>query len=211
MLVNYLEQNGLISANQHGFRSGRSTLTQLIAHVNDILVGWNNGFDLDCIYLDYAKAFDKVDHALFVEKMKRFSIHPKLLKWIESFLVDRKQCVVVNGARSDEKSVISGVPQGSVLGPAPVLFIIFINDLEAVIQGSTMRFFADDTKISETITSRDDQEILQEDLQSTLEWSIRNNMQLHEQKFELMVHRADPMESFWRAENIPFSAQLYTV
>ena len=76
--------------------------------------------------------------------------------------------MVVNGARSDEKSVISGVPQGSVLGPAPVLFIIFINDLEAVIQGSTMRFFADDTKISETITSRDDQEILQEDLQSTL-------------------------------------------
>ena len=210
MLVNYLEQNGLISANQHGCRSGRSTLTQLIAHVNDILVGWNNGFDLDCIYLDYAKAFDKVDHALFVEKMKRFSIHPKLLKWIESFLVDRKQCVVVNGARSDEKSVISGVPQGSVLGPAPVLFIIFINDLEAVIQGSTMRFFADDTKISETITSRDDQEILQEDLQSTLEWSKRNNMQLHEQKFELMVHRADPMESLWRAENVPFTAQLYT-
>ena len=68
MLVNYLEQNGLISANQHGCRSRHSTLTQFLAHVNDILVGWNNGFDLDCIYLDYAKAFDKVDHALFVEK-----------------------------------------------------------------------------------------------------------------------------------------------
>ena len=109
-LVNYLEWNKFISANQHGFRSGRSTLTQLLAHVNDVLVGWSKGLDLDCIYLDYAKAFDKVDHALLVQKLEYYSIHPKIVKWIESFLENRKQCVVVNGAKSEEKCVISGVP-----------------------------------------------------------------------------------------------------
>ena len=207
-LVNYLEWNKFISPNQHGFRSGRSTLTQLLAHVNDVLVGWSKGLDLDCIYLDYAKAFDKVDHALLVQKLEYYSIHPKIVKWVESFLENRKQCVVVNGAKSKEKCVISGVPQGSVLGP--VLFIIFINDLESVIQGSTMRFFADDTKISKRIASHEDHVILQEDLQSTLEWSKRNNMQLHEQKFELMVHKADPVKSHWRIEQIPFTASLYS-
>ena len=97
ILIKFLETNLLISSNQHGFRSGRSTLTQLLAHVNDVLTGWCSGIDSDCIYLDYAKAFDKVDHALLIKKLELYSINPILLKWIESFLMQRKQCVVVNG------------------------------------------------------------------------------------------------------------------
>ena len=206
ILVNFLESNSLISPNQHGFRSGRSTLTQLLAHVDDILKGWSKGLDSDCIYLDYAKAFDKVDHALLVKKLELFSIHPIMLKWIKSFLMDRKQCVVVNGTKSSEQPVISGVPQGSVLGP--VLFVLFINDLEsAVMRNSTVRFFADDTRISKHIKCVDDHKALQEDFTSILGWAKRNNMQLHEQKFELLVHRAGPATSL---DHMPFTSQLYS-
>ena len=205
ILIRYFESNSLISANQHGFRTGRSTVTQLLAHVNDILEGWCKGLDSDCIYLDYAKAFDKVDHALLIKKLKHYSIHPMLLKWIESFLIERSQSVVVNGNKSCEEPVLSGVPQGSVLGP--VLFIIFINDLERVVTNeSTVRFFADDTRVSKQISSVADQVALQEDLSSILEWSKRNNMLLHEQKFELIVHRTDPVTSL---DIMPFSSEFY--
>ena len=71
ILVNDCERNSLISSNQHGFRSGRSTLTQLVTHVDDVLTGWCKGLDSDCIYLDYAKAFDKADHALLIKKLER--------------------------------------------------------------------------------------------------------------------------------------------
>ena len=205
ILVRFLETNSLISSNQHGFRSGRSTLTQLLAHVDDILTGWCRGLDSDCIYLDYAKAFDKVDHALLIKKLELYSVHPIMLKWIESFLMERKQCVVVNGNRSNIQPVISGVPQGSVLGP--VLFVMFINDLERVVtRNSTVRFFADDTRISKHIGNAEDHFALQDDLNSILEWAKRNNMQLHEQKFELSVHRAGPATSL---ESLPFTSLLY--
>ena len=206
ILVKFLETNSLISSNQHGFRSGRSTLTQLLAHVDDVLVGWCRGKDSDCIYLDYAKAFDKVDHALLIKKLHLYSVHPMMLKWIESFLMERKQCVVVNGSRSNERPVISGVPQGSVLGP--VLFVMFINDLERVVtNNSTVRFFADDTRISKHIDCVEDHYALQDDVTSILGWAKRNNMQLHEQKFELLVHRAGPSTGL---ESLPFTSHLYT-
>ena len=206
ILIKFLEANLLISSNQHGFRSGRSTLTQLLAHVDDVLTGWCSGLDSDCIYLDYAKAFDKVDHALLIKKLELYSINPILLKWIESFLKERKQCVVVNGYRSSEEPVISGVPQGSVLGP--VLFVMFINDLEGVVtRNSTVRFFADDTRISKHIACVEDHYALQDDLNSILGWAKRNNMQLHEQKFELLVHRAGRATSL---ESLPFTSHLYT-
>ena len=206
ILVNFLESNFLISSNQHGFRSGRSTLTQLLAHVDDVLTGWCSGLDSDCIYLDYAKAFDKVDHALLIKKLELYGVHPTMLKWIESFLMERKQCVLVNGCRSREEPVISGVPQGSVLGP--VLFVMFINDLEGVVaRNSTVRFFADDTRISKHIDCIEDHHALQEDLNSILGWARRNNMQLHEQKFELLVHRSGPATGL---ESLPFTSHLYT-
>ena len=129
-----------------------------------------------------------------------------MLKWIESFLMERKQCVVVNGSRSNERPVVSGVPQGSVLGP--VLFVMFINDLERVVtNNSTVRFFADDTRISKHIDCVEDHYALQNDVTSILGWAKRNNMQLHEQKFELLVHRAGPSTGL---ESLPFTSHLYT-
>ena len=118
-MVDYLELNDLICSKQHGFRSGRSCLTQLLHHFDDVLEALTQNSDFDSIYLDYAKAFDKVDHKLLVKKLTLYGIHPKIVKWIESFLTNRTQSVVVDGTFSLLALIISGVPQGTVLGPIP--------------------------------------------------------------------------------------------
>ena len=138
--------NNLICNKQHGFRSGRSCLTQLLHHFDDVLESHTNNADFDSIYLDHAKAFDKVDHKLLIRKLHRYSFYLKIIRWIDSFLSDRRQAVVVDGHLSFLAPIISGVPQGTVLGP--ILFLIFINDIEHCIANSIIRSFADDTRVS---------------------------------------------------------------
>ena len=195
-LVHHLESNSLLCNNQHGFRSGRSCLTQLLSHFDDILQNLLQNIDTDSIYLDYAKAFDKVDHDLLITKLRRYGVHPKLVKWIESFLCERKQKVVVDGHMSVIALIISGVPQGTVLGP--ILFLIFINDIDKCISSSILRCFADDTRISKAISEASDVILLQKDLDKVMQWSRRNNMTLHEDKFEYMCHSASasPFKEF---------------
>ncbi|KAL5251911.1 hypothetical protein ACHWQZ_G014894 [Mnemiopsis leidyi] len=185
-MIQYLDSNSLLSDKQHGFRSNRSCLTQMLEHFDDIFEGMTHGSDTDSIYLDFAKAFDKVDLDLLLQKLKRYGFAEKLIRWIKSFLTDREQVVVVNGVHSESAKVVSGVPQGSVLGP--LFFLLFINDLEDVVQHSRVSFFADDTRVSRRINYANDSHLLQADLYSILEWSRCNNMKLHEQKFELMNH-----------------------
>ena len=205
IMVNYLENNKILSHNQHGFRSGRSTLTQLLAHCDDICDGLRNDLDTDSIYLDYSKAFDKVDHNLLLSKLQKYKFHPMLIKWLKSFLTDRSQEVVVGGCHSLSAAIVSGVPQGTVLGP--VLFIIFINDLDQQIINSNIRFFADDTRISKHIMYQSQSQELQQDLNTVVKWSKDNNMELHPKKFELIVHCAKPKQL---VHELPFSSQLYS-
>ena len=163
--------------------------------------GLINGADTDAIYLDYAKAFDKVDHQLLIKKLRRYGFNEHLVLWIESFLTHRSQHVVVNGIASFIAAVLSGVPQGSVLGP--LLFILFINDMQLCFKHSIIRFFADDTRILKHISCQKHVSELQEDLNSVIQWANQNNMALHEDKFELMVHRHCPQSLLYE---LPFTA-----
>ena len=208
VMVQYLEDNKIISCKQHGFRAGRSCLTQMLSHFENVMVGLTEGMDTDSIYLDYAKAFDKVDHGLLLQKLGRYGFNSKVIDWIRSFLTNRTQSVVINGCHSNIAHILSGVPQGTVLGP--LLFIIFINDLEGCVCHSNVSFFADDTRISKRISSEGDVKLLQEDLNNVMKWSQENNMKLHEDKFELIVHPHIPKNPLL---NLPFVAECmsYTV
>ena len=203
-MADYLEMNDLICNRQHGFRAGRSCLTQLLHHFNDALESITNNSDFDSIYLDYAKAFDKVDHKLLLKKLQIYGVHSRIIRWIESFLQNRKQAVVVDGHLSVLGSILSGVPQGTVLGP--ILFLVFIDDVDRCIMHSIIRCFADDTRTSIAITSEQDVMLLQSDLHNVIEWSSKNNMALHKDKFEYMCHKVNKNHALLE---LPFVSELY--
>ena len=201
-LVDYFENNELFPDNQHGFRKNRSCLTQLIEHVDSVLRSLNDGSEVDVIYLDFSKAFDKVDHNILLAKLKRYGITGKLYTWIESFLRGRKQAVVVDGQKSEFVEVDSSVPQGTVLGP--VFFIIYAMDMIFKAKNSKALTFADDTKLIKAITTLLCKVLMENDLTSIIQWSIANNMLLHEDKFVVVNYC---LNTSLLLRNLPFTAE----
>ena len=182
-IVNHLENNNILNKNQHGFRNRRSCITQLL-EVIDI---WNNIYDQgipwDTIYMDFAKAFDKVPHKRLIHKIKGIGIQGTVLTWIINFLNKRQQRVILNNDTSDWADVISGIPQGSVLGP--ILFIIFINDLPKEVK-SYIKIFADDTKLFRAIKNIKDIDGIQQDITKLTEWSIRWQLMFNDGKCKVV-------------------------
>ena len=142
-LVGFLETNQKMDPNQHGSRSGRSTLSQLLMQQDAVLKALEEGENLDTIYLDFAKAFDKCDHGILLTKLKALGIGGKTGRGIFSFLTGRIQKVIVKGRKSQGSALKSGVPQGSVLGP--ILFLVYISDIAKDLTASTL-VYVDDTK-----------------------------------------------------------------
>ncbi|CAB4032175.1 Hypothetical predicted protein, partial [Paramuricea clavata] len=140
----------------------------------------------DIVYLDFAKAFDTVDHNILLHKLKHYGVSGQLYAWFEDYLSGRCQRVVVDGVASSWAPVTSGVPQGSILGP--VLFAIFINDLPNVLPDETSAaLYADDTKVYKSIKSEDDCQILQHALTSLECWSHDNNLDFNQSKCKVLT------------------------
>ena len=138
----HLDHNNILHPNQHGFRKGLSCETQLVDTIHELAYSINQKTQTDVIFLDFSKAFDKVSHDTLLHKIRYYGIGGKTNTWISAFLCSRSQQVVVNGQTSQSAGVLSGVPQGSVLGP--LLFLMYINDIAEGVT-SQMRMFADDS------------------------------------------------------------------
>ena len=182
-IVEHMKRNKLFSDKQYGFISGRSTTLQLLTVLDMWTEALDRGFSIDVIYMDFQKAFDVVPHRRLLGKIKSYGISDEITAWVSSFLLGRSQRVCINGYESSEKPVISGIPQGSVLGP--MLFVIYINDLPDSVTSDTF-LFADDTKIFKTIYDQHDCDILQNDLASLSEWSKKWLINFHAGKCKHM-------------------------
>ena len=134
----------------HWIPHTNSCLTNMLCFLEDVTKWVDEGSPVDIIYLDLKKAFDKVPRQRLLLKLKAHGIGNGMINWIEKWLIDRRQRVVVDGEVSNWKPVLSGVPQGSVLGP--ILFLIYINDLDDDITSKVLKF-ADDTKVFRKIKS----------------------------------------------------------
>lgn len=180
----HLNHHHVITTKQHGFRNGMSCETQLIEAMNDWTTTLNKGKgQIDVILLDFSKAFDVVPHQRLLLKLRSYGITGKTNAWINGFLTGRSQEVVVNGTHSTLRPVRSGVPQGTVLGP--LLFLIYINDIEKNLS-SSIRLFADDSALYRPIKSLKDAVLLQEDLFKLQNWAITWQMAFNVSKCKLL-------------------------
>lgn len=169
MLV-YLLQHKLINHSQHGFLSRHSTCTQLLETINDWSIALRNHHAVDAVYFDFAKAFDSVSHTKLLHKLAGYGITGDLFNCLTDFLHNRIQRVVLPNGVSSFKSVLSGVPQGSVLGP--LLFLLYINDITDLFTGAVnIKLFADDIKIYLEITDNSDFAVFQNSIDDIAYWA----------------------------------------
>ena len=202
-IMDFLDQLNYLSPFQHGFRQKRSCESQLLTTLRDFSSCLNSNGQIDAVLLDFSKAFDKVDHKLLLSKIENIGIHGPLFNWISSFLSNRLQYVSVEGFLSSSNNVLSGVPQGTVLGP--LFFLIYINDIgDKLSPGTHLRLFADDSLLYRHIHSTRDIEILQSDLNTLQSWEILNKMEFHPDKCQVLrlTNKLKPITGTYSIHNI---------
>lgn len=169
----------LLSEHQHGFVKGKSISSNLLEYKNYLCTAFSRRGQVDSIYTDFKKAFDKVNHSLLCTKLSCYGVHGSLLRWVESYLHKRSQLVAIGGYQSSPVLIDSGVPQGSHLGP--LFFIVFINDLIHRLSCRCL-LYADDLKVFHSIETDNDCALLQRDADAISEWCHANNMYLNVSK-----------------------------
>ncbi|RNA04965.1 RNA-directed DNA polymerase from mobile element jockey-like, partial [Brachionus plicatilis] len=180
---NCIAFNKLIAPGQHGFVLKKSTITYLLETADRISEGIDNCWNVLVVFLDFAKAFDKVCHESLCNKVAAYDFEDRIVKWIRNFLLGRKQRVAIGQYVADSKEVTSVVPQGSVLGP--LLFVIYINDMPDIVN-HVIKLFADDSKLIATIRNVNDLALLQRDLDALTEWSTTWRMLFNIEKCKVM-------------------------
>ena len=178
-LIDHLSAHSLLNVSQHGFLSKKSCLTNLLEFLEYVTDAVDQGKPVDVIYLDFQKAFDKVPHQRLLAKLKAHGISGSILHWIDEWLKDRQQRVVLHGIMSSWLNVISGVPQGSILGP--LLFLVYINDIDSGIVNRLFKF-ADDTKLVGTVYSEEEIEQFRLDIKRLYDWSVDWQMRFNTDK-----------------------------
>ena len=160
----FLERKGLLINTQHGFRSGRSCLSALLNVFGNLMNMIDSSTTVDMIYLDFSKAFDNVDHGSALQKLRDLGITGNMGVWLHQFLSDMTQFVRLPGVVSKDSPVLSGVLQGTVLGP--LLFIIILSDINKDLLSSKVISYSDDTRVYTNITQIENSDSLQTDLNS---------------------------------------------
>ena len=187
LIFDYLNEHAPISDVQWGFQQKKSTVTALLSVTQDWLALLDQRRDTHCVFFDLQKAFDTVPHRKLMCKLEKLHLHPVLLTWLHNYLYGREQNVIVNGETSDPVKVISGVPQGSVLGP--LLFLIYIDDITSLqlSEGTKVSLYADDMLLYKPISSDNDYVELQHDIDQVHLWSRKNGMQFNITKCKCML------------------------
>ena len=183
-VLQFLTVNNILTQSQSGFLPGDSTVNQLLCIYNNLCDSFDKEITTQAVYLDIAKAFDRVWHRGLLSKLEAVGIRGPLLRWFQDYLSNRKQATVVKGDKSSFKVVSAGVPQGSVLGP--LLFLIYINDIVENIN-SVIKLFADDTSLSLALNNPALRaETLNHDLQTIENWGKAWKVKFNENKTELL-------------------------
>ena len=192
----------MVEENQHGSRARRGTLSQLLNQHDYILEKISLGHNVDSVFLDFAKAFDLVDHSLLITKMRNKGIKGKLLTWLINFLKFRDQQVRIGNTLSDPFRLVSGVPQGSVMGP--LMFLVFIGDLGINMEDAMHKVlkYVDDSKFMGVVNNLEEVAAFQEKLNQIYNWANENNMRWNDMKFGLM--------RFGKDQNIKDDSILFT-
>ena len=187
-LLYHLDNHKLIRNSQHGFRKGFSCATNLLVFLEEITMNIDGKHNVDTVYFDLAKAFDTVPHRKLLSKLRAHGVDGLVYSWIEAWLADRWQRVCLDGVCSSWRRVWSGVPQGSVLGP--ILFLIFINDLDDQLSGNVLKF-ADDTKLYGVIDNHFHGQNLQKDIDILGKWAQQWQMKFNVDKCKVVHYGKD--------------------
>lgn len=184
LLMSYLTYNKILSPKQFGFVKGKSTIDCIAIFLHEVLHNINNNLFTGCLFLDYSKAFDCVNHKLLISKLKKYGILD--FSWFENYLTDRQQGIWIKDPVSSFKSISTGVPQGPVLGPT--LFDIYINDITNLPLQSQLLLYADNIVIYHSGNTFDEiYYALQRDLNIIASWSINNNLTISAPKSKALL------------------------